>query len=135
MSKNDDRILELKKQIKTKEEELAKKKARFVAITNCILIFENENYNINVLNEEQLILLATRINLYIMSAKELKLALPKFNGFELEDWITDIKNKLEVLAYKKEERELKEFQKKLDKLLSDEKRVELELDEIAASLA
>lgn len=135
MSKNDDRILELKKQIKTKEEELAKKKAKFIAVTNCILIFENENYNINVLNEEQLILLATRINLYIMSAKELKLALPKFNGFELEDWITDIKNKLEVLAYKKEERELKEFQKKLDKLLSDEKRVELELDEIAASLA
>ena len=39
-----------------------------------------------------------------------------------------------IFEYKKKETELKALEAKLDKMLSDEKKIELELDEIAALL-
>ena len=47
---------------------------------------------------------------------------------------SDIKSKLEVSGLKKEECDLKKMESKLDKLLSDDKKTELEIDEIAALL-
>lgn len=49
-------------------------------------------------------------------------------------WIKDIKSKLSVLALKREENDLKKMESKLDKLLSEDKKTELEIDEIAALL-
>ena len=37
MSKNDDRILELKKQIEIKKKSISEKKVRFIPETNCVL--------------------------------------------------------------------------------------------------
>ena len=134
MSKNDDRILVLKKLIEEKKKALLERKVRFTPVTNCILTLGQQTYNLNVCDEDVLTMLMVRLNLYLMSAKELDVTLPKFNDYDIKVWIDDIKNKLEVLSYKKEEKELKANQEKLDKLLSDEKRVELEIDEIATML-
>ena len=64
MSKNDDRILELKKQVEDKKKELASKKTRFVPITNCILEMDGMTLNLNVLSESALILLWIRLNTF-----------------------------------------------------------------------
>lgn len=44
MSKNDDRILELKKQIDEKKKLLANKNTRFVPETNCVLTMNKKYY-------------------------------------------------------------------------------------------
>lgn len=64
MSKTDVTILSLKKQIEEKREELQKKKFRFAPETNCILPFEGNSYNINVVSENILKLLLIKLNMY-----------------------------------------------------------------------
>ena len=58
----------------------------------------------------------------------------EISGCNIAEWITDIKCKIEIFEYKRKEAELKALEAKLDKMLSDEKKTELELDEIAALL-
>lgn len=129
--KNDEKILELKSQIAIKKETLKKQIKKFSPMTNCIIDFEGVKNNLQVLNKEQLIMLLVKLNSYLMSAKNLELTdIIIMSGYNINEWIVDIKNKLEVMAYKEEENKLKIMEDKLHKLLSDEKKTELEIDEI-----
>lgn len=131
---NDKKILELKKQISDKKRSLSTE-ARFIPITNCSIELRGDRCNINVLTKEQLVLLMIELNLYTMSAKDLGLVKPvDISGYVIDDWIADIRAKLYVIAYKDEENKLKIMESKLDKLLSNEKKTELEIDEIAELL-
>ena len=132
MSKNDERVLQLKKIIEVKRSELKTVK-KFTPITNCILDLEGQKYNLNVLHPYDLRLLLVKVNMYLMSAKDLCIKF-EISGYNIEDWITDINNKMEIFEHKYKESELKTLETKLDKMLSDEKKTELELDEIAALL-
>lgn len=135
MSKNDDRILELKKQIETKKKSISEKKVRFIPETNCVLNMDGMTINLNVCSDDALLLLLLiRLNSYLMSAKDLNMADFEISGYSVTAWIKDIKSKLEVSGLKKEESDLKKMESKLDKLLSDDKKTELEIDEIAALL-
>lgn len=133
MSKNDERVLKLKKIINEKKTKLKEVK-RFVPLTNCVLSLENQKYNLNVLQLDELKLLLVKLNMYLMSANNLGIQL-EFSGYNIEDWLEDTKSKIEILEHKKKESELKELEKELDKLLSDEKRTELQLDKIAELLS
>lgn len=134
MSKNDDRILELKKKIEEKKQALAEKKVRFVPETNCILNMNNLTFNLNVCSDDTLLLLLIRLNAYRMSAKDLDLEGFEISGYDVSLWMKDIQSKLDVSNLKKEESDLKKMEAKLDKLLSDDKKTELEIDDIAALL-
>lgn len=134
MSNNDERIIALKKQIDEKKKQLTEKKVRFVPETNCVLELDGERYNLNVCTDDALTLLLVKLNLYVMSANDLEIKLPMFSGYPVEIWINDINHKLATSALKREENELKKMEAKLDKLLSEDKKTELELDEIAALL-
>jgi transcriptional regulator of NAD metabolism len=131
---NDQRILTLKKQIEEKKEKLGKS-TKFVPVTNCSIELDGVRYNIQVLTKEQLIMLMVKLNSYLMSAKVLEV-LDDFNisGYHVSDWISDIQAKIDVLSRKDEERKLKAMEDKLLKLLSDGKKVELEIDEIESLL-
>ena len=132
MSKNDERVLQLKKIIEEKKSELKTVK-RFTPLTNCVLSLDNQNYNLNVLQLDDLKLLLVKLNMYLMSAKDLGIVL-EISGYNIAEWMTDVKSKMEIFEYMKKESELKMLEAKLDKMLSDEKKTELELDEIAALL-
>ena len=132
MSKNDERVLQLKQVIDKKKSELKGSK-KFTPLTNCVLDLEGQKYNLNVLQANDLQLLLVRLNMYLMSAKDLGISL-EISGCNIAEWITDIKCKIEIFEYKRKEAELKALEAKLDKMLSDEKKTELELDEIAALL-
>lgn len=134
MAKNDDRIIELKKQIEVKKKDLAVNKVRFTPETNCILDLDGIKYNLNVCTDDVLILLMVRLHMYEMSAKDLEVSPPTFGGYPAGLWISDIKNKLAASSLKREENELKKMESKLDRLLSEDKKTELEIDEIAALL-
>ena len=131
MSKNDERVLQLKKLIETKKAELFIQK--FVPITNCVLDMEDKKYNLNVLQEKELEFLMVKLNAYAMSADNLKIDLV-ISGYGVNEWLTDISRKLAIITDKKKRDELKALEAKLDKMLSDEKKTELELDEIATLL-
>lgn len=134
MSKNDDRILELKKQIEKKKADIASRKVKFVPETNCILEIDSERYNLNVAVDGVLTLLMIKLNMYNMSADSLEISHPIISGYTTDLWIQDIKSKLAASGMKREENELKKMEAKLIKLLSDEKKTELEIDEIASLL-
>ena len=131
MSKNDERVLQLKKLIETKRAELSTQ--RFVPMTNCVLDMEDKKYNLNVLQEKELEFLMVKLNAYAMSADNLKIDLV-ISGYGVNEWLADISGKLAIIIDKKKRDELKALEAKLDKMLSDEKKTELELDEIAALL-
>lgn len=131
-TKNDERVLQLKQVIDKKKTELKGSK-KFTPLTNCVLDLEGQKYNLNVLQFDDLQLLLVRMNMYLISAKDLKINL-EISGYNIAEWITDVKCKIEIFEYKKKEAELRTLEAKLDKMLSDEKKTELELDEIAALL-
>lgn len=132
MNKNDDKILLLKKQISDKKE-LLKGNTRFIPVTNCTLWLNGEKYNINTLQKDSLVEIIVQLNSLYLSAKELGnniLEQYTISGYKLAEWITDISSKLAILDRKSEENKLKQLEDKLDKLLSEDKRVELELNDI-----
>ena len=134
MSKNDDRILELKKQIEEKKATLAEKNVKFSPETNCVLIMDDTTYNLNVLNDDALTFLKIKLYTYKMAMLDMKITDFKLSGYSLDEWISDINKKLETHEVKQKQNELKAMEAKLDKLLSEDKKTELELDDIAAML-
>ena len=132
-TKNDERVLQLKEIIDNKKAEL-KLVNRFSPLTNCVLDLDDQKYNLNVLQLNDLKLLLIKLNMYLMSAKDLEISNLEISGYYVSEWIVDIKSKIEIITYKEKEKELKVLEAKLDKMLSDEKKTELELDEIAALL-
>lgn len=127
---NDQKILELKKQIEDKKKQVGKLQ-KFTPVTNCSIEVDGTRHNINVLNKEQILLLMVKLNSYAISANDLGV-LEDYNlsGYNIMDWITDLKSKLSILGKKEEEAKLKVMESKLDQLLSDDKKVELEINEI-----
>lgn len=130
MSNNDNKILELKRQIQEKKEKLSKSE-RFNPITTCVINAFDKKLNINVLNEQGLIDLLVWVNSLKMSCDNLKIEDYKLDGFSLNDWMTDINNKLSIKNRKSEEEKLKKLESKLESMLSEDKKIELELNEIS----
>lgn len=134
MSKNDDKILLLKKQIEAKKEELGKP-ARFAPVTSCSLELDGQRYNLHACNKEQLIFLACKLEALHMAAERIGYAGQcTVSGFLTSEWAYDIQNKLVSIGWKDMEANLKEMEAKLDKLLSEDKKTELELAAIEAML-
>ena len=69
-----------------------------------------------------------------MAMLDMKITDFKLSGYSLDEWISDISKKLETHEVKQKQNELKAMEAKLDKLLSEDKKTELELDDIAALL-
>ena len=132
MKTNDQKIMELKKQIEEKKLALSKSQ-KFHPITNCSIEFDGVRYNINASPKDSLIVLLVKLNAMRMSADDLGMNL-EISGFGVQDWIKDIKLKLEHTNRKDEESKLKVMESKLTQMLSDEKKVELELGEIESFL-
>lgn len=134
MSKNDDRIVALQKQVDDKREALAKAAKRFAPVTTCSIEFEGGRLNLNVLNREQIVLLACKLKAINDGASSLRFDSPMISGFSVTDWLTDCMSRLAVIDHKDETDKLAKMEAKLKGLLSADKKTELELDELEAML-
>ncbi|MMZ60811.1 hypothetical protein D1872_229260 [compost metagenome] len=133
-NQNDNKILELKKQIDEKKKKISKSQ-KFTPITNGSIEVDGIRYNLHVISKEQLISLLVKLNSYALSAKDLGVLDDyTISGFNVLDWVTDLQNKYDQLNRKEEEQKLKAMENKLDQLLSSEKKVELEISEIESML-
>ena len=134
MSKNDDKILLLKQQIATKKADLGKAQ-RFAPITSCSIELDGTRHNLHAASRDQLVFLLCKLNLLSHAAEDV--GYPgecMVSGFSTVDWETDVRAKLAALDQKDEETKLKAMEAKLDKLLSEDKKTELELAAIEAML-
>lgn len=131
---NDDRILALKQTIDEKKASL-QKISRFAPETNCKLKLDGYDSNLHVMNKEELTFLLVKLNMYSDTASKLGVLKDfKISGFMVEDWIKDIKSKLDIIKYKEENIKLKSMEDKLTSLLSNDKQTELEIDNIEQML-
>jgi hypothetical protein len=132
---NDKRIMDLKELVKEKKSILKDMKKSFTPVTNCSIEMDAARYNLQVLTKEQLTTLLIKLNMYKMSGTDLNvLDGYLISGFSIDSWIVDIKSKLEVISFREKENELLDLEKKLQTLLSTDKKVELEIDSIESML-
>lgn len=132
-AKNDDRILVLKKQIEDKKKDLGKQ-PRFSPVTTCMFNYNGNRVNIHTLTSvKDINVMLVYFNIYAMSAENLGIdcADVYFDGFSVYDWMEDLNSKKAVVEYNEKKSQLNVLEKKLDKLLSDDKKTELEIDAIA----
>lgn len=136
MMNNDERILKLKEEIKVKTEELSKNKVKFVPQTNCILLYNGDTLNLNVLDKKTLIKVLVELHSLELSAIDLGINLDDYiiGGYSISNWTNDIKNKIEVVKYNDKKKELQSLEKQLDSLLSEGKQTELKIDALSEVL-
>lgn len=135
MGKNDDKIIELQKLIA--ERESAIPKVKFDPVTSCILELDGVKYNLNVADMNTLIYLYCKLeslNTAYNNIEKNNSSIPvlKISGFELYEWMCDVSSKIDDLLRKSEKEKLKNYKNQLEKLLSEDKKTELMLDEIMA---
>jgi hypothetical protein len=131
--KNDERILVLKKQIEDEKKELGKQ-PRFCPVTTCMFNYEGNRVNIHTLTSvKDINTMLVYFNIYAMSAENLGIDCTEvcLDGFSVSDWMEDLNAKKTVVEYNEKKSQLNALEKKLDKLLSDDKKTELEIDAIA----
>jgi len=135
MSKNDNTILALQEKIAAKEEELNNAKFIFKPKTTCILYYDGEEYNLHTLSENEAKIILCKLIMLRDTYEKLQFKDSLMLGkFHINDWIDDIGNTLNNIGIRKEEQKLKSYKNKLDKLLSEDKRTELLLQEIEDDL-
>lgn len=130
---NDDKILKLKSQIENKKAKLLKL-STFRPTTNCMLIFNDVKYNLHVLNKEKAIILACQLQSIKRSSEELDLKIDNLSGYSIDDWLVDITGRIAELSIKEEKAKLKSMENRLTELLSNDKKIELEIEEIEKEL-
>jgi hypothetical protein len=134
MTTNDEQIMELREKIAEKKSTLGAAK-RFAPITNCSLELDGARHNLHAIDKDQLIHLIARLGAYAAAAEQNGLlAEYRLAGFAVTDWIADAKARLVNLDVKAEAARLRVLEDRLESLLSLEKRTELAIGEIAASL-
>ncbi|ALA13063.1 hypothetical protein TSARBOMBA_224 [Bacillus phage TsarBomba] len=137
MAKNNDaRILALKKLIEEKREKLGDWNEILKTETNCVFIWNNEKKNIRVLREDELPFFISLFHSLIVSAEtqDLPLASVKMSGNSVQGMLNDCKARFTQLTKAEELRDLQRAEAKLDKLLSEDKKTELELDDLEGML-
>lgn len=135
MKNNDERILKLLNEIKLKEGKIESYKKEDYR-TNCMLILDKETININTISKNDLKILACKIaslyqgESYLFQSGQFDLRgdLTTINGFNLKEWIFDICERINFLEIKEEKAKLKQMKSKLENMVSDDKKVEMELD-------
>lgn len=129
-TKNDKVILKMKADIAAEKDSLKKIK-NFSPITNCSLELDGQRHNLHILTHPAILMLLVKLNALRLSAEDLGLEKEfLISGYQLNDWITDLKGKLLVVGAKERETKLKAMEDKLHRLLSEDKKTELEIDSI-----
>lgn len=135
LNNNDDKIMGLRKQIADKKAAL-KATESFSPRTNCSLTLDGQSTNIRAeMSKERLIDLLVKVHALKASADQLGVVDDfKISGYSAQDWITDIKARVMIVNKREEESRLKVLEDKLHALLSVDKKIELELDDLSKQI-
>lgn len=131
-SERDSYVLRLIENIKTKEKDLGKKPT-FNPKTTCIFTFNNNKINIHTLNIDNVNFYLVYFNSFYLSATDLSIdpTTVIYEGFSIDDWIYDLHQRASMLEWTQKSNQCTELKSQLDKLLSEDKQKELQLNNIA----
>lgn len=134
MSKNDEKILQLKKKIEEKRKQL-QSASWFSPKTNCVMpFFPGKSVNIHSLTVDEIRFYLAFTHSLVLSAKDLGMECPKVGSFSIQDFRDDLQGKLDHMLVSAKRKQLEADEKELANLLSLEKKTELAIDEIAGRL-
>lgn len=145
MAATDKKTLELIAQVKAKKAAIAKAEKPSYN-TNLSFSYVEGNRsgatNLNVETDVRKLIsiaafLTERSAAYLVAAKLLGVDKPPeftWDGFTVEDWIADLKMKITKIQIVAEKKKLEALEERLNKIISPEKRAELELEAIANEL-
>lgn len=142
-TKNDEIIEGLFKKVQEKKAEIAKaEKPQWQ--TNCAFVYDNSStvMNIQVISNIDVlvdmlsyILIKSESHKQVVKRLDLQEREYKYMGFTVDEWESDIKTRINKIQITSKKKELDELEKKLNSLVSPEKRTEMELAEIAKKLS
>ena len=131
MSKNDAKIMELKAKI-DKKRELLSQVPKFNPETNCSIELDGTRYNLHAATKPDLVFLLCKLHALNTAAEDLGCTSELvIGGYTAEVWMNDVRARLASLDYLEETKKLKSLESKLNSMLSDDKKTELELEGIA----
>jgi hypothetical protein len=145
VAETDKKTLDLIKDVQRKKAEISKiEKPNWK--TNCAFVYVegrlNDAINIHVESDvRNLIKMASFIiekeRFYDIACKELNVEAPEFlwNGFSKQDWLDDIKSRIDKIQIGKKRTKLESLESRLNAIISPELRVELELQAIMDELS
>ena len=135
MKENDDKILELKRKIELEKIKL-QEVSRYVPKTTCVFsVGDNLKINLRVCDVNTLNQLLIIVQTLICTAVPMGLINASFSGFTLEEWKSDIIGLRNQKAILDRKAEISKYETKLQSLLSDDKKTELEIAAIEDALA
>lgn len=136
-TKNDAVIVQLQAKVDAKRKEIGDVK-RFAPKTNCSMHFNGTRYNIHTLTEDVLVLLLVQLKALQLAADVLESQdMPvdvMIDGYAVETWFGDLAQKHAINLQSVEVKKLHALEARLKTLMSDDKKAELELEEIMKEL-
>lgn len=131
----DDLILSLKEEINSEKKEL-EKSSNYKYKTNCIFKINNTtSINLHAANLKELLVLLSSLR-SMQTEHNIIFGESNFSldGYMIEDWISDTISKIKLTRIKERKTKLENLESRLYSLLSQDKKVDLELDEIKKSI-
>lgn len=127
----DNLIVELKEKIEALKSTKDKKSD---LKTNCILNMQESNCNLNVQGIDGLLTIHAYLSGIQSSIKSLKLKGHLIEGHPVEDWLHDIHEMIKRKQSNDKKNQLNKLERALEQLMSDEKKAEIEVQNIAKTL-
>lgn len=136
---NDAQIKQLRATIDSKRGELGDK-PKVAYTTNALLTIDGTKVNLNTLSLDQCVDVASRLLAMTHFNDEANKRLGtdikiKLGDFTVDQWISDLKLRVELLTWEDEKKKLATLDKQLASLLSEDARTADALADIAAQLA
>jgi len=136
-SKIDQAVMKLLEKIKEKESKLNLPKKRTQWKTNCTLKHEeHKTTNIQTIRDFSVLIdICAALLLVKKNTKEASETLGlvfknDYLGYPIDDWIYDLKTRVNMLKLEEEKKEIKRLNDRINNLVSEDQRRELELKEI-----
>jgi hypothetical protein len=137
MASNDTKIKKVMELLEKQKADLVPVKLTFN--THALYKANGKVVNLNVVNSKQeLIMLLAECITFKDSLQKAKDMVGSdvdslIDGFTIDDWIHDVKLKYQFVEFKDKQKSIKLTEKKLEQLLSEDARTEIELDSIMDS--
>lgn len=133
MTVQDQRVEALLALIEEKKAKIAEKDISAKFITKKILSYEGLTYNFNTMSKSDIVILIGKLNAVVKGIKMYDEDLFEhavIEGHAIQDWLTDLTTMLNTIVVRDEKKLLKTLESKLDGFFSEQKKQELELNEI-----
>jgi len=142
MSNNDEKIKKLMRAVEDKKKAMGPRPKVSFETTGLFKFSDGDSFNLNVVGNTNTIMGALAMMLERQARQEeacemLGLPVPTemvWNNYKVSDWAGDFKQRLNTLQWSEEKKKLDAMNKTLGKLISEDARTAIELDDIEKML-